>query len=140
MSALSKQFTFIINTGSSTATSVAIPSAAVAQDGSSVFKSIPQRGAGYYGNSGGMHTVTYTVTPGFVGTLTTQATLSVSPVETDWFDVSQTTVIYDSLVNQVATTTTNYVNFAGNFVWCRAYVQRGVVSLPGSVMFINYNT
>lgn len=140
MSALSKQFEFIINTGTNTATSVAIPSAVQASDGTSIFRSIPQRGAGYYGSSDGFHTVTYTVTPGFVGTLTTQATLAAIPSEADWFNVQSSTFTYDNLVNPVGTTTTNYTNFIGNFVWCRAYVHRGTVSQPGAVLFINYNS
>lgn len=139
MTAFSKQFEFIINTGTSTATSVAIPSAAIAPDGSAVFKSIPQRGDGYYGSSDGMHTTAFTVTPNFAGSLSMQASLAVSPSEDDWFTVNDTTFQYDSLVNPVATTTTNYANFIGNFIWCRAVVNRTPLPLNGSVMFINYN-
>ena len=142
MTAFSKQFEFIIrptSTTTNTATSVSIPSSAFAADGSSVFKSIPQKGDGYYGSSDGLHTVTYTVTPNFVGTLTTQATLVSAPLESDWFNVVNTTVTYDNLVNPVATTTTNYFNFTGNFIWCRSVVQRAVQQLNGAVMFINYN-
>jgi hypothetical protein len=139
MTALSKQFEFIINSGTFTATSVSIPSAASAPDGSFVFKSNPQKGDGYYGSSDGLHTVTYTVTPNFVGTLTSQATLATSPIENDWFNIVGSSVNYDQLVNPVASTTTNYVNFSGNFVWCRALVHRADIPVNGSVMFINYN-
>ena len=142
MTAFSKQFEFIIrpdSTTTNTATSVSIPSTAAAADGSSVFKSMPQKGDGYYGSSDGLHTITYTVTPNFVGTLTTQATLVASPADTDWFNVVNTSVTYDNLVNPAATTTTNYFNFTGNFIWCRAVVQRAIQPLNGSIMFINYN-
>lgn len=142
MTAFSKQIEFILrptSTATNTATSVSIPSSAVAPDGSSIFRSIPQKGDGYYGSSDGLHTITYTVTPNFVGTLTTQATLVTMPAEADWFNVVGTTVEYSELVNPVATTTTNYFNFTGNFVWCRALVHRKVLPLNGTVMFINYN-
>jgi hypothetical protein len=139
MSALSKQFVFVINTGTSTATSVAIPSASIAPDGSEIFKSIPEKANGYYGVSDGIHTVTYTVTPNFVGNIGIQATLSTDPTESDWFTVNNTTVSYSEIVNPITTTTTNYTNFIGNFVWCRALVNRTPLPVNGSVMFINYN-
>lgn len=142
MTAFSKQIEFVLrptSTTTNTATSVSIPSSAVAPDGSSVFKSIPQKGDGYYGSSDGLHTITYTVTPNFVGTLTTQASLVTMPTEEDWFTVVGTSVEYSELVNPVATTTTNYFNFTGNFVWCRALVHRKELPVNGSVMFINYN-
>jgi hypothetical protein len=138
MSALSSQFKFIINTSTFTATSVAIPSAAVAADGTTLFKSNPEKGDGYFGSADGLHTVTYTITPNFLGTLTMQASLATAPVEADWFNVINTTVEYNSITIP-ATTTTNYVNFTGNFVWVRAVVQRSSDQPNGSVMWINYN-
>lgn len=138
MPALSTQFTFVINTGTFTATSVAIPSAATAQDGSTLFLSNPQRGDGYYGAADGVHTVTYTVTPNFAGTLTMQATLVAAPVEADWFDVKDIAVTYTTPIVP-ATTTTNYANFTGNFVWVRAKVHRSADPTNGTVLFINYN-
>jgi hypothetical protein len=138
MSAMSSQFKFIINTGTFTATSVAIPSAAVAPDGSNLFKSNPEKGDGYFGSADGLHTVTYTITPNFAGTLTMQASLASAPVEADWFNVNNTTVEYNTITIP-ATTTTNYVNFTGNFVWVRAVVQRSSDQPNGSVTWINYN-
>ena len=138
MPALSSQIKFIINTGSFTATSVAIPSAAMAPDGSTWFKSLPEKGDGYFSNADGMHTVTYTVTPNFSGTLTMQATLAVNPIEADWFTVKDSAVTWSEPIVP-ATTTTNYIHFAGNFVWVRASVQRGPNVTNGSVQFINYN-
>lgn len=136
MPALSSQFTFIINTGTFTATSVAIPSAAVAPDSGNLFKSNPEKGDGYFSAADGVHTVTYTVTPNFAGTLSVQATLATQPSEADWFTVNDTTVNYAELTIP-ATTTTNYVNFTGNFVWVRAVVDR--TTQYGSLMFVNYN-
>ena len=138
MPAFSQQFKFIINTGTFTATSVAIPSASVAPDGSTLFKSIPEKGDGYFGSSDGLHTVTYTVTPNFEGTLTVQASLITDPIESDWFVVKDTDIEYSTPIVP-ATTTTNYVNFTGNFVWIRAIVHRSSNLTNGSVMFINYN-
>jgi hypothetical protein len=138
MSAMSSQFKFIINTGTFTATSVAIPSAAVAPDGTNLFNSNPEKGDGYFGSADGLHTVTYTITPNFIGTLTMQASLASAPVEADWFNVNNTTVEYNSITIP-ATTTTNYVNFTGNFVWVRAVVQRSSDQPNGSVTWINYN-
>ena len=138
MPALSAPFNFVINTGTFTATSVAIPSAAIAPDGSKQFKSNPEKGDGYFGAADGLHTVTYTVTPNFAGTLTMQATLATAPVETDWFNIVDTTVNYVYPITP-ASTTTHYVNFVGNFVWVRAAVHRSDDDPNGSVMFINYN-
>lgn len=138
MSALSSQFRFIINSGTFTATSVAIPSAAFAPDSTPLFKSNPEKGNGYFGSADGLHTVTYTVTPNFAGTLTMQASLATSPIESDWFNVNNTTVQYVTPMIP-ATTTTNYVNFTGNFVWVRAVVHRSADQPNGSVQWINYN-
>lgn len=138
MSAFSKSFEFIINTGSFTATSVSIPSAALSIDNNRIFKSQPEKGDGYYSASDGLHTVSYTVTPDFIGDLSMQATLSVTPTEVDWFTVTNTTVTYNFSI-EPATTTTNYANFAGNFVWVRARVERSDDEPNGSVLFINYN-
>lgn len=139
MPALSKQFEFVINTGTNTTTSVAIPSAATAPDGSLIFKSVPLKADGYFGSSDGTHTITYTITPNFVGTLTTQATLAVMPNEDDWFTVNGTTYTYVNVVNPVLTTTTVYANAMGNFTWCRIQVQRADIPINGSVLYINFN-
>lgn len=138
MPALSLQFKFALGTGTNTATSVAIPSTAVASDGGKIFKSDKLKGDGYYGGSDGFHTVSYTVTPNFSGTLTTQATLATNPVEGDWFNVTGSTVSY-SYPQRPANTTTNYVNFTGNFVWVRARVHYDPDSIQSGVQWINYN-
>lgn len=139
MPALSSQFRFVINTGTFTATSISIPSAAVSVNGDTLFKSNPEKGDGYYGAADGMHTVTYTVTNNYIGTATMQATLATVPVETDWFNVVDTTKVYN--VNTTSTVArTDFVNFTGNFVWVRAVMQ-GIdpMQTNGSVLFVNYN-
>lgn len=138
MPALSQQFRFALGTGTTTATSVAIPSTAVASNGGKIFKSDKEKGDGYYSGSDGFHTVSYTVTPNFSGTLTTQATLATDPIESDWFNVTGSTVTYTYPVVPTSTTT-NYINFTGNFVWVRAYVHYDPNSLESGVTWINYN-
>jgi hypothetical protein len=144
MAAVSSQFNFIIGSGVigtppvSTSTSVAIPSASISVDGTTLFNSIPEKGDGYFGSADGMHTVTYTVTNNFEGSLGMQATLATNPTESDWFNVSNSTISYAYPIVP-ATTTTNYVNFTGNFVWVRAQVDRSINLPNGSVLFINYN-
>jgi hypothetical protein len=143
MPALSSQFQFILNSGTFTATSVQIPSAAVAPDGSSNFYSLPEKGDGYYGSADGLHTVTFTITPNFTGDLGVQATLSTAPQSGDWFAVNfanlnTSTISYNNLVTPAATTT-NYVNFTGNFVWVRAVVKRSTTQPNGTVLSVNYN-
>jgi len=139
MPGLSLQFKFAVGTGTTLPTSVSIPSTTVATDGSGNFYSQKEKANGYFGNNGGMHTVSYTVTPGFLGTLTTQATLATDPVATDWFNVTDSSFVFSQSINPAITTTTNYVNFNGNFVWVRAVVQRSVEQPNGSVEWINYN-
>jgi hypothetical protein len=139
MPALSSQFKFALGTGTMTATSVAIPSTSVSTEGSIIFKSQREKGDGYFGSSDGFHTVSYTITPNFLGTLTTQATLATDPVEADWFDVVGSSATYSNLINPVLTTTTQYINFTGNFVWVRALVRRSLDIPNGSVQWINFN-
>lgn len=104
-----------------------------------VYKSIPAKGDGYFGNSDGLHTVMYTYDSNFIGTITMQASLATTPVESDWFDIEGTSEEqreYSPLynVNNVITQST-YHNFTGNFVWVR-----GVVSIEaGQVDSIYYN-
>ncbi len=138
MPALSQQFKFAIGTGTTTATSVAITQLNVAPDGSKTFKSDKLKGDGYFGSSDGIHTVTYTVSDNFVGTLTTQATLATDPVENDWFTVIGSLVNYPNLP-VLTTTTTTYLNFTGNFTWVRAMVQYDNAAGASQVRFINYN-
>jgi hypothetical protein len=76
------------------------------------------KGDGYYGRSDGFHTAQYNIT-GFIGTVSIQATLAVTPTEDDWFTVY--TQAYP-VVNDEGTTINKLVNFTGNYVWIRAYI------------------
>jgi hypothetical protein len=91
-----------------------------------VYKSIKAKGDGYYGGSDGLHTVMYTYDSNFVGTVTMQATLATDPVETDWFNIEDTTTeLTENSVNYNnidVTVQSEYRNFTGNFVWVRGYV------------------
>ena len=72
------------------------------------------KGDGYYGRSDGFHTVQYTFS-GISGTIKIQATLAVTPVEADWFDVHS----YNTSTQE---TGSKMVNFTGNYVWIRSKV------------------
>ena len=87
------------------------------------------KGDGYYGRSDGVHTVQYSIS-GFTGTIKMQATLATIPTASDWFDVSGTEIVYAS-----TTTTNDYKNFTGNFVWVRAHV----VYTDGDINAISLN-
>lgn len=97
------------------------------------FASNPEKGTGYYGLSGGLHTVTYSVSNTFAGTVTMQATLAATPAESDWFDVDGTklTRVYQN-TNSTSTVATT---FTGNFTWVRAVAELG----QGTLLSIKYN-
>lgn len=129
MPALSQSLEFIINDNNTTA--VVYPNTAT---GIVIYSSEKAKGDGYYMGSDGIHTVMYTATPTFVGTVTMQATLAADPTESDWFDVVDTSVSY-TLQDERNTTTNDYSNFTGNFVWVRGQV----IIEDGSVEAIQYN-
>ena len=99
-----------------------------------VYFSEPVKGDGYFGGSDGFHTVMYTATPSFVGTVTMQATLASAPEATDWFNIVDTTVEYGEL-DERTTSTVDIYNFTGNFVWVRGYIS----IYQGAVSSIRYN-
>lgn len=99
-----------------------------------VYKSDKVRGDGYFGSSDGLHTVAYTASKFFKGTITMQATLASEPIESDWFNVRDTTSTYTSL-NIRNTSTVDIYNFTGNFVWVRGYIAID----EGTVSVIQYN-
>jgi hypothetical protein len=63
-----------------------------------------------------------------------QASLASDPVESDWFTVSNTSVNYTPL-NSRSTSTVDYFNFTGNFVWVRGHIAINA----GAVQAIEYN-
>ena len=118
MPALSQTFLFT-NTNGNPSVQVVYPNTATT---TLVYVSDNVKGDGYFSSGDGMHTVMYTATPTFVGTMTTQATLASEPVATDWFDIIDTRVSY-RLIDNRSTSTVNCFNFTGNFVWVRGKVQ-----------------
>jgi hypothetical protein len=130
MPSLSQGLTFITY-NSSSSVAVVYPNSGT---GVLLYDSTPVQGDGYYGSSDGLHTVMYTATPTFVGTITMQASLATSPTETDWFTVDSTSRTYTELDTRT-TSTVDYYNFTGNFVWVRGYISIE----SGTVESILYN-
>lgn len=129
MPALSQNLTFTI--GTSTTVLVNYPNTGTT---TMLYKSDKAKGDGYFGNGDGLHTVAYTSSRYFHGTVTMQATLASEPVEADWFNVQATSSIYTPL-NTRNTSTVDIYNFSGNFVWVRS-----VISIDeGAVLSIQYN-
>ena len=131
MPALSQSLEFVVDTTSTV--SIMYPN-----DTSTVmiYLSDKVKGDGYYGSSDGLHTVTYTCAPTFVGTVTMQASLATAPTASDWFTVPNTNVRYrDPLFDERSTSTVDYFNFQGNYVWLRSRV----AIADGAVEVIHYN-
>lgn len=99
---------------------------------STTFSSDQLKGNGYYGYTDGLHTVSYKLT-NFVGIIKFQATLLQSPTDSDWFDITSTT-IGDGIS---AITNSYFFNFTGNFVWCRAHITNFTA---GNINQVLYNT
>ena len=148
MPSLSKSFKFTVYNGigtTATSSAVAYPLYPIGTTGTQEFVSAPEQGAGYYGTTGGLHTLTVNTTPTFVGTATVQATLAVDPQESDWFDVSGAEFTYTtesegyiepSRVGAISgPTRTAYTNFKGQFTWLRTNIQID----SGAVITISYN-
>lgn len=129
MSALSQSLTFTVTTG--TSVMVSYPNTGTT---TITYLSNQVKGDGYYSSGDGLHTVAYKATPGFIGTMTMQASLATEPTASDWFDVTGTAKTYTALNNRT-TSTVDIYNFTGNFVWVRGKVD----IYQGAVMSINYN-
>jgi hypothetical protein len=99
-----------------------------------VFSSLKVRGEGYYNGGDGLHTVAYTASRYFEGTIKVQATLAAEPQEPDWFDVKNTQVTYTTQ-DERTSNTVDIFNFTGNFVWVRGQI----LIDSGSVLSIQYN-
>lgn len=113
--------------------SIAYGAASGPYNGSSTtFSSDQLKGNGYYGYTDGLHTVSYKLT-NFVGIIVFQATLLQSPTDSDWFNISSTSV--GDGTNAV--TGSYFYNFTGNFVWCRAHITNFTA---GNINQVLYNT
>lgn len=76
-----------------------------------------KQGAGYHRQSNGLHTAVYEV-DSFIGVIKLQGTLELYPGENDWVDIADSIVGLND--DSTAWTTTQSVNFTGNYVWIRA--------------------
>jgi len=138
MGALSQSFTFVpsADVGNTATTAVVYPNST---NTTQTYVSNPLKGDGYYGSSDGVHTVQYTMSNDFIGTVTMQATLATAPQASDWFPVTDTTSEYTAMTNNNASSVTanmvDIYNFVGNFVW----VQCVVAIDHGSVFTVQYN-
>jgi hypothetical protein len=129
MPALSQSLEFVVNTTSTV--SIMYPNSTSTV---MIYVSDKVKGDGYYGGSDGLHTVTYTCAPTFVGTVTMQASLASAPTDADWFTVPNTDVRY-TVFEDRSTSTVDYYNFQGNYVWLRGRV----AIADGAVEVIHYN-
>ena len=89
------------------------------------------KGDGYYGRADGFHTVQYNLlgnaNNAVVGTIEIQATLAVTPTDSDWFIVTDTQQIYTGTYGSYM------FNFTGNYVWLRAKVYNWTDGTIGSI-------
>ena len=89
-----------------------------------------QKGDGYYSQVDGVHTVAYHVDSTMTGSIKMQGSLTTTPTEDDYFDITGTTFTADQ------STLVDSKNFTGNFVWVRA---KCTGMTAGSVTKILYN-
>lgn len=87
------------------------------------------KGDGYYGRSDGLHTVQLKFT-GFIGSFVMQGSLAIDPADSDWFDIDDTDLTYNS-----TTDVAEILNFTGNFVWIRTVI----AFTDGTVNFVLLN-
>lgn len=133
MPALSQNLVFQVNNGNTVTNTVVVdyPNTGTT---TFVYYSDKLKGDGYFGGGDGLHTVAYTASRYFRGTLTMQATLASDPVESDWFNVHGTTSTYTALIPR-NTSTVDIYNFSGNFVWVR-----GKIAIDeGTISSVQYN-
>jgi len=85
------------------------------------------RGDGFYGRSDGLHTIQLS-TNNYTGSIKIQATLAVSPIDSDFFTVFES--------DYVEQTVSVIENFTGNYVWIRAVLDNFT---DGTVEYIIMN-
>lgn len=93
------------------------------------------KGDSFYGYSDGWHTI-QVVYSQFVGRLHVQATLAVTPTETDWFDIEPELTAgtefnagdgYVQFNNNAPGNLSEAYTFRGNFTYLRVYMDRAHV-------------
>lgn len=134
MSALSQSllFTPADSVGSAPTVAVVYPNTATT---TLVYLSEKAKGDGYYGASDGLHTVMYVTNLDFIGAVSVEATLATDPVESDWFSLVETEVVYNEFSEKLESVVSDVRNFTGNFVWIRGRVEIS----RGSVFMCQYN-
>tara|TARA_B100000902_G_C27207957_1_gene862713 strand:+ start:492 stop:905 length:414 start_codon:yes stop_codon:yes gene_type:complete len=93
--------------------------------------SIEAKGDAYYGYSDGHHTV-QVIYSQFVGRLRVQATLSLEPTASEWFDIIPSTVAgtefnaggYVQFNSSAPGNVSEAYTFQGNFTYVRVYMDR----------------
>jgi len=93
-----------------------------------------ENGDGYFGRSDGIHTVQFNLI-NFTGIIAVQATLATSPIESDWFTVSQS--IHDTTSNSNLKDGSFIYNFTGNFIHLRIKISEYTSGSITSV-FLNH--
>lgn len=85
------------------------------------------QGAGYHRRFDTLTTVIYAV-DSFIGSIKMQGTLEFYPGESDWVDIEGTEI--GTGLDSSAWTTSQSVNFVGNWLWIRAAysLQNGTIS------------
>lgn len=91
-----------------------------------------KQGAGYHRQSNGLHTTIYQV-DSFIGVIKLQGTLELYPGDNDWVDIDETILGLDD--DSTVWSSTQSINFTGNFVWIRAAYNL----LNGTIVQIRYN-
>jgi hypothetical protein len=142
--ALSQNLEFVVN--GTTTTSVVYP---ITTTTAQIFTSTSVKAANYYGINNALQTVSFKLT-NFVGTVTLQASLAVSPTENDWFAVNLLTNRYSidttGLVTQslkteisssLGTSTNEVYNFEGNYLWLRGRINTFTAGTVNGIT-INY--
>ena len=129
MPSLSQSLTFTVNSSSTVV--LDYPNTGTT---ALIYASDPIKGDGYFGGSGGFHTVQVNIHE-FIGKIEMQGTLAPAPQESDWFavqlgtnnmSVDTTGLLTEENISSIeyrfATTNINSYNFTGNYVWVRAKV------------------
>jgi hypothetical protein len=106
-----------------------------------LFTGTPMRGAGWYGPTAGLHSVSIKVS-NFTGQISVQASLAANPTAIDWFSVLPNNVLYWQYPRSVVTTncfggtgetSTTGFNFVCNAIWVRAIVDRTYLGYTSSI-------
>lgn len=105
------------------------------------------KGDGFYSRADGLHTVQWSITE-FIGIITIQAALAVTPEDADWFrvnfatnneySVDTTGLVSTAILNEInyfdETSGSFSYNFTGNYTWVRASINNWTHGSVGSIL------